>query len=280
MKRSALAVSLMFTGAFAAFAQAPSVPPGGVVNVASYALDQPDKRVAPGELIAIFGSNLASGIAYADSIPISTSLGDVQSVTFNGTPAPILFVSSGQINVQLPWELSAPSSGTSNVTLVVTRKSNGASTPVQTPIGQFSPGIFTAPANGAGQALALIYPDNAIAAPAGSISGRLTRPAKPGDILQIYCTGLGPVMEPGSGSNPPDGSPPQGTTNTVATPTVTIGGITAPLQFSGLAPGFVGLYQINVQVPANAPTGNAVALQIQLGGLTSTAQATIAVAAQ
>ncbi len=280
MKKYIRGVSLMFTGAFALFAQAPSVSPGGVVNVASYALNQPDKRVAPGELIAIFGSNLASGIALADSIPISTSLGDVQSVTFNGTPAPILFVSGGQINVQLPWELSAPSNGTSNVTVVVTRSSTGASAPVQTPIGEFSPGIFTAPASGAGQALALIYPDNAIAAPTGSISGRLTRPAKPGDILQIYCTGLGPVMEPGSGSNPPDGSPPQGTTNTVGTPTVTIGGITAPLQFSGLAPGFVGLYQINVQVPTSAPTGSAVSLQIQLGGLTSTAQATIAVAAQ
>ncbi len=280
MKRSIGAVSLLFTSAVCVFGQTPVVGQGGIVNGASFALDQPDKRVAPGSLISIFGTSLASGPGLADTIPISTSLGDVQSVTFNGTAAPILSVGSGQINVQLPWGLYAPSSGTANVSVVVTRNARGASAPVQTPIGEFSHGIFTAPANGAGQALALIYPDNAIAAPTGSIPGRLTRPAKPGDILQIYCTGLGPVMEPGSGGPPPDGSPPQGTATTVTTPVVTIGGITMPVQFSGLAPGFVGLYQVNLQVTASAPTGNAVPLQIQMGGLTSTKQATIAVTAQ
>ncbi len=273
MKKRVGGICFLLTATLPAFGQSPVVGQGGVVNGASFALDQPDKRVAPGSLISIFGTNLAAAPALADSIPISTALGDVQSVTFNGIAAPILSVSTGQINVQLPWEEVAPSSGTTDVTVVVTRKSNGASQPVQTPIGQYSPGIFTAPANGAGQALALIYPDNAIAGPVGSIPGRTTRPAKPGDILQIYATGLGPVTD-----TPKDGESPTGAPSTTVKPVVTIGGITAPVQFSGLAPNFVGLYQVNVEVPAGAPIGDAVSLQIQIGGVTSTKQATIAVA--
>ncbi len=254
------------------FAQQPVVSPGGVVNGASFSIGQPDKRVAPGSLISIFGTNLAASVALADTIPISTSLGDVQSVTLNGIAAPILSVNSGQINVQLPWEESAPSGGTASVAVVVTRARAGASAPIQTPIGMFSPGVFTVPP-GAGQALALIYPDNAIAAPANSIPGRLTRPAKPADILEIYATGLGPVV-----NTPADGNIPTGAPATTNKPVVLVGGITADVQFSGLAPGFVGLYQINIVTP-NVSPGNTVPLQIQMGGITSTNQATIAIAA-
>lgn len=269
-------VFLLAAAAVPAFCQAPSVSQGGVVNGASFSIDQPDKRVAPGSIISIFGTNLASTPALADSIPISTSLGDVKSVTFNGVSAPIIAVGSQQINVQLPWELTAPSSGISNVAVVVTRHSAGASAPVQTPIGQYSPGIFTAHANGAGQALALIAPDNAIAAPAGSIPGRKTRPAKPGDVIQIYATGLGPVA-----SHPKDGeSVPGAASTTIVKPVVTFDGITGEVGFSGLAPGFVGLYQVNVTVPTAAPTGDAVPLQIEIGGVTSTKQVVIAIAAQ
>ncbi len=273
MKKRVGGFFLILAGALPGFGQAPVVSQGGVVNGASFALDQLDKRVAPGSIISIFGSNLASSPAFADSIPISTALGDVESVTFNGVAAPIIFAAPGQINVQLPWETVAPSGGTSDVPVVVTRKSAGASQPIQTPIGQYSPGIFTAPASGAGQALALIYPDNAIAGPVGSIPGRITRPAKPGDILQIYATGLGPVT-----STPKDGASPTGTSSTTVKPVVMIGGSTASVQFSGLAPGFVGLYQVNIQVPQSAPIGDAVSLQIEIGGARSTKQATIAVA--
>lgn len=258
-----------------ALCQSPAVSEGGVVNGASFSLDQPDKRVAPGSIISIFGTSLAAGPALADSIPISTSLADVQSVTFGGISAPILSVGTQQINVQLPWGEKPPTSGTVNVPVVVTRKSSGASQPVQTPIGQYSPGIFTANASGSGQALALIFPDNAIAAPAGSIPGRLTRPAKPGDILEIYATGLGPVMHP-----PNDGaSVSNAESTTIVKPVVTFDGITGVVGFSGLAPGFVGLYQVNVTVPASAPTGSAVPLQIEIGGVTSTKRAVIAIAA-
>jgi uncharacterized protein (TIGR03437 family) len=267
-------LSIVFGAAISLIAQAPAVFQGGVVNGASFALDQPDKRVAPGSLISIFGSNLASSVALADSIPISTSLADVESVTFGGVAAPILSVGPGQINVQLPWEEMPPSSGTSNVAVVVTRKTAGASAPIQTPIGLYSPGIFTAPASGAGQALALIFPDNAIAGPLNSISGRLTRPAKPGDIVIIYASGLGPVT-----TTPADGESAPNSPRTTVLPVVTVGGMTAEVQFSGLNSQFIGLYQINIVIPASAPTG-IVPLQIEIGGVTSTKQATIAIAAQ
>lgn len=271
-----IGISLLFASTgISVLAQAPVVAQGGIVNGASFAIDQPDKRVAPGSLISIFGTDLASAPEVADSIPISTARGDVQSVTFDGVAAPILSVSAGQINVQLPWETKAPASGTSNSTVVVTRRNHGASQPIQTPIGAYSPGIFTAPASGTGQALALIFPDNAIAAPLNSIQGRATRPAKPGDILQIYATGLGPLEK-----TPKDGEPADGAPRTTSIPVVTFGGITGQVQYSGVAPGFVGLYQINVVVPQNAPTGAAVPLQILIGGITSTKQATVAIVEQ
>src|SRR5256885_13129719 len=93
---------LVLTLCIAAHSQTPSVTPGGVINAASgAAVTDP---VAPGSLVSIFGSTLASGLAQADSIPLSTSLNNV-SVTFNNITSPLLFVIGGQLNAQLPWNL-------------------------------------------------------------------------------------------------------------------------------------------------------------------------------
>jgi uncharacterized protein (TIGR03437 family) len=87
------------------------------------------------------------------------------------------------------------------------------------------------------------------------------------DYLTIYCDGLGNVN-----NRPADGAvAPDGTSTTLQAVTVTIGGVTVPASFSGLSPGFVALYQVNVQVPANAPSGSAVPLTITVGGVTSNA---------
>ena len=96
------------------------------------------------------------------------------SVTFNGVPAPLLFVCTGQINAQLPWNvLSSGTAGTVNV--VVTR--NGQASSAQTlSVGPFSPGIFAI-----NNIAVAINPDGSIAAPAGAIPGITTRPAKVGD---------------------------------------------------------------------------------------------------
>jgi uncharacterized protein (TIGR03437 family) len=256
----------------ALLAQTPSVSSGGVLNSASYATTMP---VAPGSLISIFGSGLAATTATADSVPLSNSLGNV-SVSINGTPAPLNGVfhesSFDQINAQLPWNAQT---GTAQV--VVTN--NGvASAPQSFQVGQFAPGIFTVTATGTGQAVAVNFPDNTYAAPAGSIPGVTSRPAVAGDPngLIIYATGLGAVNPAVANGAAASANPISFTT---AVPTVLVGGVAAKVNFSGLAPGFVGLNQLNVVLASTTPTGNQVSLQIQMNGVTSTNQVTIAVAA-
>src|SRR5713226_4761863 len=84
-----------------ALAQTPVVTPGGIVSAAGLGHTT---TIAPGSLISIFGSSLASSLSQAGSATLSTTLGDVDSVTINGVPAPLKFVSAGQINAQAPWE--------------------------------------------------------------------------------------------------------------------------------------------------------------------------------
>src|SRR5580692_1060308 len=100
MRIITLSILAIFSLTLAAYAQ-PSVSAGGVLNGASFATGQP---VAPGSLVSIFGSDLASGTAAATSVPLSTSLGNVK-VTFNNIAAPLNYVSGGQINAQVPFEL-------------------------------------------------------------------------------------------------------------------------------------------------------------------------------
>jgi len=240
----------------------PSIAPGGVINGASFAKSQ---VVTPGSLVSIFGTSLASGLAQANSIPLSTALGDVQSVTFNNIPAPLVFVSETQINAQLPWEVA--SSGT---TLVVVNRSSGSSPAATVPVGAFSPGIFSVQF-GVGQAIAF-FSDGTLAAPAGSIPGLATRPAKIGDTVIIFATGLGAVTPPAQ-----TGRQPSTLTTTTTQPVVLIGGVPARVDFSGLSPEFPGVNQINVVVPQGVTPGNAVPLQIQVGGITTTDQVTMAV---
>ena len=252
-----LTISLGFLSS--AFAQNPNID--RIVNAASFTQGQ---AVAAGSLASLFGSQLASGLAQAASVPLSVALGDVQSVTFDGVPAPLLFVDSGQINVQVPWEI-AGSGGTS---VVVHR--GGGSQPLQIPVSSFSPGIF-AVNFGSGTAIA-INQDSSLAAPEGSIPGIATHPAHAGDTILILCTGLGPVDQPVK-----SGAKPTTLTRTLTTPTVLIGGVPAQVAFSGLSPDFPGVNQLNVVVPDGAPPGDAVPLQIQVGGITTTDQVTIAV---
>jgi uncharacterized protein (TIGR03437 family) len=262
-----LRLMVLLVGAVAAQSQTtPVVSPGGVVDAAAFT-----SPVAPGALVSIFGSNLASAQAVADTIPLSTSIGNV-SVTFNGIPSPLLFVSTGLVNAQLPWEVL--SSGTVGTADVVVTSNGQVSTSVSVPVGPFSPGIFTIDGK---QAVAYSNSDNLFAAPPGAIPGLTTHPAKINDplTLVILATGLGPVDPPvQTGTIPPaDGTLHKTTTN----PTVTVGGVAAQVFFSGIAPFAVGVYQLNVILDPRTPTGNAVPLQISIGGATSTITTTIAV---
>lgn len=263
----------LFAGA--AFAQNPPViAPGGVINAASFATSgQPGFAVAPGSLVAIFGTELASSTAAADSIPLSTSLGNV-SVKINDVPAPLLFVSPGsatvasQINAQVPWEVET-SSGTATVT--VTR--DGMVSQAQSiEVAQFSPGVFFFSAGSAKLAIATSL-DGLLAQPANAISQVTSHPVARNDFLIIYATGLGPLDQPLSDGGLPA---PGVIANTVTKPVVLVGGVAADVPFSGQSP-FVGVNQLNVKVPQGAPTGDAVPLQIQMGGITTSDSITIAV---
>jgi uncharacterized protein (TIGR03437 family) len=248
--------------AVAAYAQSPVVNNGGVINAANGITP-----VTPGSLVSIFGTNLASGLAQANSIPLSTTLNGV-SVTFNGVQAPLLFVSGGQINAQLPWNVL--SSGTAGSATVVVTRDGSVSAPQSLQVGPFSPGIFAI-----NNIAVAINPDGSIAAPAGAIAGVNTHPAKVADpgLLVILCTGLGTVDPPGiTGTNSLDAL-----RTATTTPTVVVGGQAVQVRFAGLSPQFVGVNQINVFLPAGTPTGNNVPLQISLGGVTTSASVTIAV---
>ncbi len=265
-----LMILLILAFAAMAFAQTPAVAPGGVLNAASFALNQP---VAPGSLVSIFGTNLASKLAEADTIPLSTSLGNV-TVTFNNIQAPLLFVShdpvnGDQINAQLPY---AVPTGTAQV---VVTSGGTPSVPANLNVTSAAPGIF-AVNFGVGQAIAYGNTDGQMAAAPGSIPGLTTHPAKIGDpqTLVILATGLGAVNPPvTTGSAVTDGQLHQ----TVVNPTVLVGGVEAQLVFSGIQPQFPGVYQLNIIIAPGTPTGNAIPLQLVMNGITTTDLVTIAV---
>jgi uncharacterized protein (TIGR03437 family) len=220
--------------------------PGVTVSAASFST----AANAPGSVVSLFGTALASTQAAAPSLPLPSSLNGTV-VTVNGLAAPLFYASPTQINYQLPTGLT----GLSEASLVVSV--NGVVSPAVT-INLFvdSPGIFTLNQQGTGQGAILISQTGQIAGP----SGQDSRPVMRGEYISIYCTGLGPVTHAPADGSPAPSSP---LSDTVSVPTVVIGGQVVPVQFSGLAPNFTGLYQVNVQVPANSPTGAAVPVSMR-----------------
>jgi uncharacterized protein (TIGR03437 family) len=243
----------------------PSIFSGGVINGASFEKGQ---AVAPGGLVAIFGTGLASETIPGDTIPLSATIGGT-SATFNGIPAGLYFVSDGQVNAQLPWDVlpSGVSSGTAN--MVVTGPS-GSSEAFTVQVIPAAPGIFSFPP-GAGYAIA-INADGSLAAPAGVIAGITTHSAKVGDTLIVLATGLGAV----SPSDANGAASLDALRNTLSVPVVLIGGKQAGVPFSGLSPQFPGINQVNVVVPQVGP-GNSIPLQFQMGSITSTDQVVVAI---
>jgi uncharacterized protein (TIGR03437 family) len=270
MKRFLPLIPVCFL-ALAVNAQTPAVSSGGIVNGASFAAGQP---VAPGSLISIFGTQLAASTASADTIPLSTKMNGV-TVTFNNKDAPLLAVTSGQINAQVPWEV-LPGTAPGMVNVVVTR--NGVpSLPQAVQINGAAPGAFVHATNsGKFYAFAVNFADNTLAWPTGTANISIKQhPVKAGDVLILYATGLGEV-DPAvaDGHNALDGK----LHTPTAAPQVLVGNMPVKVLGSALSPQFVGVYQINIQLPSGVPTGNNVSLQIKSGGVTSpAANASIAV---
>jgi trimeric autotransporter adhesin len=215
------------------------------VNAANFSAT-PGLQAAPGSLIAIYGLNLALQPASANP-PLPPDLGGV-SVSIGGIPAPILYVSPSQINVQAPFK-----------TLL-----GSAAIAIDTPSGPANPGQITVTA----AAPAIFRCSNClnqgmIETPDGNVPAYGIEAAHPGEYVSIYCTGLGDVSNrPADGAPAPFGPP---YSETLVTPAVTIGGVPAVVQFSGLAPGYAGLYQVNVLVPENAPLGDSVPVTLSVG---------------
>ena len=240
----------------------PTLPANSVVNGASFrAATDPNGAIAPGAIVAIFGTDLASDTQVAAAVPLPTALGDT-SVTFNNIPAPLFFVSGTQINAQVPFELL---SGGGTVTAQV-RRGSEASAAQPIAIAAVSPAIFTLNQQGTGPGAILHAEDFQLVSESA--------PARPGEFLLIFCTGLGPVQpEVQSGAVAPNIPP---LAETLSTPLVNIAGMAADVTFSGLAPGFVGLYQMNVQVPPGVPSGTQ-SVEIIINNVPGNTEVTIAV---
>ncbi len=209
-------------------------------------------------IASVFGLNLAPSTAVANlAPPLPATLNGTTLTMENGAQTiPLFFVSANQVNFQVPFITTGPqqltiTQGTQSVTIPVTLVS-------------YAPALFSTNSQGSGQAATIIANTAIVAAPAGTFPG--SRPAQIGEYVSIYATGLGDVSNrPALGTASP-GSP---LAQTLTTPTVMIGGVKASVIFSGLAPGYVGLYQVNAQVPPGVTPGPAVPITVTIGGVTS-----------
>jgi uncharacterized protein (TIGR03437 family) len=249
----------------------PTITAAGVLNDATF-----QGQIAPGSYIAIFGSNLLDthslskyavdnnllyDVATPSVSPTDGSLPlqlDFTSVSFDvpsaglSVPGYIYSVTPNQVNAFVPWELAGQSSAQMKVTIDEGFRGNVVTIPLQSA----APGFF---ANG-NIAAARDINANAITA---------SNPAVRGQIISLYCNGLGPVTVP-QVSGAPAGSG-ASLSLTATTPVVTIGGQPATVSFSGLAPGIVGEYQVNATVPTSIGAGNQ-PITIAIGGQTSPTQ--------
>jgi uncharacterized protein (TIGR03437 family) len=229
----------------------PQVNAGGIVNSASYAVGAP---VAPGTMVSIFGSNFTDSTSplFASGFPWPTVLGGT-SITIGGEPVPLLVVTAGQINAMLPYDLAI---GTSQP-VVVTR--NGAvSAPQPVSLVSSQPGVFTQAQNGQGTAALLIVHTDGSWVVAGNGNS-----AKAGDTLEIFCAGLGDVTPRAVAGDP---TPPSPLSWVIDPVTVTVGGVKVGTSFSGLAPGFTGLYQVNATLSAGIAPSQQAPLVLSQGG--------------
>ena len=237
----------------------PAVNPGGVVSAVDYT-----SSPAQGLLVSIFGSQLADSTAGAQSLPLPQQLSGT-TVVMGGEELPLLFVSDGQINGVVPFDL-APKM---QYQLIVQRGTS-ISVPVTVTVTSAQPAILSA--NGSGSGQGQIYRIDA--AGSAALADEQT-PAQAGQALVIYCAGLGTVAPnvPAGAGSPPGGP----VSNTTAPVSVTIGGQSAQVLFSGLAPGFAGLYQVNAVVPGGIAAGNQIPMTISVAGQSSTSAITMAV---
>ena len=269
---------------------------GGVVNAARMSayggrgLFGPQLLpLAPGAAVVVQGVNFApgEGTAEAQGYPLPTMLGGTR-VLIDGAEAPLFAVGPRRIEAQLPWALGGEAVQAGGLALaeVVVESGGARSWPRRFWAAPSAPGVFTVSGTRQGQAAVLFAGTAALAAPLGASEG--SRPARAGDVLEIYATGLGAVEPPiadGRNSCAPDGVCLADGSNvvlrhTVAQPRVWIGAYElAPgnIRFSGLAPILAGMNLVVVEVPPNLAPSEAAELRLAVGGRTSQSGAAIAI---
>ena len=256
-------ISVSFPGygvAFVRLAQAqPQISSGGIGNAASYA----NSNVAPGEVLAIFGTNLGPTTGVSSQVTagvVPNALAGAR-VWFDDIAAPILYASATQLDVAAPYSIANETSTSVRVEYL------GVFSPaVSMPVVTAQPGVFTLNGSGSGPA-AVLNQDYSLNSAA--------KPATRGSTIAIFATGQGTPSSAGTDGlvavAASTGLPPQPVT-------VQIGGQNAPVSYAGNAPGFVeGAMQVNATVPATVTPGSAVSVVISVGGTSSPATVTIAV---
>ena len=226
----------------------PQVPvTSATANAASFA----STFVAPGGFISIFGQEMTGATSESNTLPLPSQVNGTQ-VLMAGRPLPLLYVAPGQINAQVPFNLAV----NSTQQLVVMRGSS-ISVPQDVVVAAAQPAVYTQDASGTG-------PGSIQNASNNSTLVTAANPAQAGDVVVIYCNGLGAVSPP-----VPEGVGATGLSSTVSPLTATIGGIPATVQFAGLTPGIPGLYQVNAVVPAGLPSGTQVPVVLTIAGQSS-----------
>jgi uncharacterized protein (TIGR03437 family) len=223
-----------------------TVVPITMTNGASFAT-----QISPGSIVALFGEGIATTTSSGFPLPLPTSSNGT-SATINGILCPLIYVSASQINLQAPMEIQP-----GPATVVVNNNGQFFSTTVQ--VLTASPGVFTTDyyANGG---LAILQ-DSAT----GTILNESNR-ASPGQNVTMYFTGIGPITNnPGTGK----GAQLNPLSQSTSAVNVTVSGISVQPSFTGLTPGFVGLGQVNFQLPANTPSGNTIPAVLTINGVSS-----------
>jgi uncharacterized protein (TIGR03437 family) len=231
--------------------RAPRTSAAGVVNAASFA-----PGLVAGSLATVFVAGVLDdpGVVMADRVPLPNILSGV-AVMVNGVAAPIHSITNSngqeQVNFQVPFEAAGRPAAT-----IVVMRAGAASAAVEVPVAELQPAVYTSD----GTRAVVVHNEDFTLVTAA-------RPLVPGEFAFVYAAGLGRVTNPpATGAAPPL----LALAAAVADVRVTLAGLPCEVQFAGLAPGFVGIYQVNFRAPANAPGGSQ-DLVVAAGGMLSPA---------
>ncbi len=220
-----------------------------IVNAGDFGAD-----IAPGGLISVFGTQLSPVNMASSEMPLPTALAN-SCLSVNGEPLPVLFVSPTQINAQMPFQAIG------DVTLIL-HTPGGTSDNFNVVIEPNAPSVFLASVGPNTNVPTVVrYDNNQLVTPSNPIH------RKSNNALVIYLTGLGQTSPAVPTGQPAPVSP---LAVPLLAPTVSLGGVNLPVLFSGLAPGMVGVDQINVSVPFNVPDGMSIPLVITQGTVSTT----------